>query len=172
MTNYKWIPYTGPGRMRQWPRDSRALLNPLTELCTTKLGPLTMLSLSLSVACAAIFLSTVCYADQVVLPTSSFDNYTIFEQYWNYLYPWGSDHNGGMLLYVDPQTGLMMSIYRCQDDRQLIGPLPHLTLVLHTHTNLHTRLRSTTFHLQPLSRYPLFLRNSLLKGPNLRRRHF
>ena len=24
----------------------------------------------------------------------SFANYTTFEQYWNYLYPWGSDHNG------------------------------------------------------------------------------
>jgi len=41
------------------------------------------------------FLATTSVADQVVLDTSSFDNYTIFESYWNYLYPWGSDHNGG-----------------------------------------------------------------------------
>lgn len=32
--------------------------------------------------------------DTVVLPTSSFDSYTDLETYWNYLYPWGSDHNG------------------------------------------------------------------------------
>ncbi|KZV84320.1 hypothetical protein EXIGLDRAFT_806821 [Exidia glandulosa HHB12029] len=33
-------------------------------------------------------------ATTVVLPTSSFTSYTTFQQYWNYLYPWGSDHNG------------------------------------------------------------------------------
>ncbi|TFY74671.1 hypothetical protein EWM64_g9342 [Hericium alpestre] len=29
-----------------------------------------------------------------VIPQSSFDSYTSLEQYWAYLYPWGSDHNG------------------------------------------------------------------------------
>ncbi|TDL26925.1 glycoside hydrolase family 16 protein [Rickenella mellea] len=33
-------------------------------------------------------------ADTVVLPATSFDCYSTLEQYWAYLYPWGSDHNG------------------------------------------------------------------------------
>jgi hypothetical protein len=33
-------------------------------------------------------------ASTVVLPGSSFSNYTTLQQYWTYLYPWGSDHNG------------------------------------------------------------------------------
>ena len=37
-------------------------------------------------------------ADEVVLPTTSFDSYTDLETYWDYLYPWGSDHNGSMYL--------------------------------------------------------------------------
>ncbi|OQP66387.1 glycoside hydrolase [Niastella vici] len=30
---------------------------------------------------------------------NTFANYTTFEQYWNYLYPWGSDHNGTARMY-------------------------------------------------------------------------
>jgi hypothetical protein len=33
-------------------------------------------------------------ADTTIIPTSSFSSYTTLQQYWNYLYPWGSDHNG------------------------------------------------------------------------------
>ena len=29
----------------------------------------------------------------------SFSDYTTFESYWNYLYPWGSDHNGTARMY-------------------------------------------------------------------------
>ncbi|KAG5651684.1 hypothetical protein H0H81_007815 [Sphagnurus paluster] len=29
-----------------------------------------------------------------VIPANSFSSYSTFETYWNYLYPWGSDHNG------------------------------------------------------------------------------
>ncbi|KAF8908485.1 hypothetical protein CPB85DRAFT_1436098 [Mucidula mucida] len=31
-----------------------------------------------------------------VIPSDSFSSYSTFETYWNYLYPWGSDHNGSM----------------------------------------------------------------------------
>jgi len=31
----------------------------------------------------------------LVVDPSSFNNYTAFESFWSYLYPWGSDHNGG-----------------------------------------------------------------------------
>ncbi|KAK2055806.1 family 16 glycoside hydrolase [Colletotrichum caudatum] len=34
-------------------------------------------------------------ANRTVIPTGSFDCKTSFDRYWNYLYPWGSDHNGG-----------------------------------------------------------------------------
>lgn len=30
----------------------------------------------------------------VVIPANSFANQTTFDQHWNYLYPWGDDHNG------------------------------------------------------------------------------
>lgn len=35
----------------------------------------------------------------VLVDASSFNNYTTFEQKWNYLYPWGSDHNGTARMY-------------------------------------------------------------------------
>ena len=31
---------------------------------------------------------------QVVIPPTSFNSQTDFDTYWNYLYPWGTDHNG------------------------------------------------------------------------------
>ena len=30
---------------------------------------------------------------------NSFTDYTTFESKWNYLYPWGSDHNGSARMY-------------------------------------------------------------------------
>ncbi|KAJ3918727.1 endo-beta-1,3-galactanase [Lentinula edodes] len=33
-------------------------------------------------------------AATTVIPSTSFSSYTTLEQYWAYLYPWGSDHNG------------------------------------------------------------------------------
>ncbi|KAI0027799.1 endo-beta-1,3-galactanase [Vararia minispora EC-137] len=43
----------------------------------------------------AVFLG-VCgvRAQTTVIPSNSFSSIATFEQYWNYLYPWGSDHNG------------------------------------------------------------------------------
>jgi hypothetical protein len=34
------------------------------------------------------------FAATTVIPSTSFSSYSTFESYWNYLYPWGSDHNG------------------------------------------------------------------------------
>ncbi|KAF7349275.1 Acid phosphatase [Mycena sanguinolenta] len=48
---------------------------------------------ALALAATGIFFSPVSAATTVI-PITSFDNYTIFEQFWSYLYPWGSDHNG------------------------------------------------------------------------------
>ena len=33
-------------------------------------------------------------AATTVIPSNSFSSISTLEQYWNYLYPWGSDHNG------------------------------------------------------------------------------
>lgn len=33
-------------------------------------------------------------SSEIVIPSNSFDSYDDLEAYWNYLYPWGSDHNG------------------------------------------------------------------------------
>ncbi|KAJ6486925.1 hypothetical protein C8R45DRAFT_996470 [Mycena sanguinolenta] len=48
---------------------------------------------ALALAATAILSSPVSAATTVI-PITSFSNYTIFEQFWAYLYPWGSDHNG------------------------------------------------------------------------------
>ncbi|KAF8588995.1 glycoside hydrolase family 16 protein [Ramaria rubella] len=41
-----------------------------------------------------VTLAVVVRADTVVIPTTSFSSYSVFESFWAYLYPWGSDHNG------------------------------------------------------------------------------
>ncbi|KAI9660549.1 MAG: hypothetical protein M1821_009900 [Bathelium mastoideum] len=38
--------------------------------------------------------SLVKRANTTVIPTTVFNDYSTFESYFNYLYPWGSDHNG------------------------------------------------------------------------------
>ncbi|WP_315821209.1 hypothetical protein [Paraflavitalea speifideaquila] len=39
---------------------------------------------------------------ETVLDSTSFSDYTRFEQHWNYLYPWGKDHNGSARMYASP----------------------------------------------------------------------
>lgn len=49
----------------------------------------------LSAALFSVSLAALASAgSSVVLPANSFSSYSTFEQNWNYLYPWGSDHNG------------------------------------------------------------------------------
>ncbi|KAJ7695456.1 endo-beta-1,3-galactanase [Mycena rosella] len=50
---------------------------------------------ALALTAAAICWSPVTvYAATTVIPTTSFSDYSTFESFWAYLYPWGSDHNG------------------------------------------------------------------------------
>ncbi len=44
-------------------------------------------------------LSTAASTWETVLDAGSFASYTAFENAWNYLYPWGSDHNGTARMY-------------------------------------------------------------------------
>jgi len=39
---------------------------------------------------------------ETVLDGSTFNSYSAFEAAWNYLYPWGSDHNGSARMYGSP----------------------------------------------------------------------
>ncbi|KIK70192.1 glycoside hydrolase family 16 protein [Collybiopsis luxurians FD-317 M1] len=47
-----------------------------------------------TVAILALLESPVVQAATTVIPSTSFSSYTTLEQFWSYLYPWGSDHNG------------------------------------------------------------------------------
>src|SRR5262245_47309840 len=46
--------------------------------------------------------SSVTPRGDVVINPSSFANYRLFERSWNYLYPWGSDHNGSARMFGSP----------------------------------------------------------------------
>lgn len=43
---------------------------------------------------ATVICFTPVYAATTVIPSTSFSSYSVFETFWAYLYPWGSDHNG------------------------------------------------------------------------------
>ncbi|KAI9712661.1 MAG: hypothetical protein M1820_001282 [Bogoriella megaspora] len=46
-------------------------------------------------ACAAVIPETLAKrANPTIIPSTVFNDYSTFESYFNYLYPWGSDHNG------------------------------------------------------------------------------
>ncbi|KAA1466829.1 hypothetical protein DENSPDRAFT_767997 [Dentipellis sp. KUC8613] len=49
-------------------------------------------------------------ADTVVIPTDSFASYTSLEEYWAYLYPWGSDHNGSARMVGNSTTHTHISV--------------------------------------------------------------
>ncbi|CAK5272896.1 unnamed protein product [Mycena citricolor] len=49
---------------------------------------LAFVSLALLLACNPVHGLTT------VIPSNSFSSYSVFESFWGYLYPWGSDHNG------------------------------------------------------------------------------
>ncbi|KAK7447715.1 Galactan endo-beta-1,3-galactanase [Stygiomarasmius scandens] len=47
-----------------------------------------------SFVAAALLSAVLVNAQTTVIPSDSFSSVDRFEQLWNYLYPWGSDHNG------------------------------------------------------------------------------
>ncbi|KAK7448146.1 Galactan endo-beta-1,3-galactanase [Stygiomarasmius scandens] len=46
------------------------------------------------VAVASLLTVPCIHAQTTIIPSDSFSSVSRFEQFWNYLYPWGSDHNG------------------------------------------------------------------------------
>jgi len=69
-------------------RQAKAMLPPITAL-------LSLFSATVGVRCAS------------VIPSDSFSSISTFEAYWNYLYPWGSDHNGST--WALPATTILFS---------------------------------------------------------------
>jgi len=49
---------------------------------------------SVAIAAVALLGIPAALAVTTVIPSTSFSSYTTLEQFWAYLYPWGSDHNG------------------------------------------------------------------------------
>jgi beta-glucanase (GH16 family) len=49
---------------------------------------------------------------ETVLDSNSFTDYTRFEKEWNYLYPWGKDHNGSARMYAGPSDHRYVSLDR------------------------------------------------------------
>ncbi|MGS2761016.1 DUF2264 domain-containing protein [Sinomicrobium sp. M5D2P9] len=41
---------------------------------------------------------------ETVIDGTSFAGYDVFAKHWNYLYPWGSDHNGSARMYAGPEN--------------------------------------------------------------------
>ncbi|MDJ1497844.1 family 16 glycosylhydrolase [Cytophagaceae bacterium DM2B3-1] len=51
---------------------------------------------------------------ETIIDGSSFSNYTAFESQWNYLYPWGSDHNGSARMYGSSTDHNHISLYNSE----------------------------------------------------------
>ncbi|GAA1564865.1 hypothetical protein GCM10009678_54910 [Actinomadura kijaniata] len=47
---------------------------------------------------------------ETVLPAASFGSYTAFHARWNYLYPWGDQHNGAARMYGSPTDHSQVSL--------------------------------------------------------------
>ena len=56
-------------------------------------------AVSAALLSTALFSSPVSAVWETVIDGDSFNNYSEFESTWNYLYPWGSDHNGTARMY-------------------------------------------------------------------------
>jgi galactan endo-beta-1,3-galactanase len=73
---------------------------------------------------------------------NTFTNYATFEQYWNYLYPWGSDHNGTARMYgsatdhnhiyLDASGVLTIKATRINWDEGNSSADPHLPIRYHS----------------------------------------
>jgi galactan endo-beta-1,3-galactanase len=74
--------------------------------------------------------------------SNSFGSYSTFESYWNYLYPWGSDHNGTARMYgssadhnhiyLDASGVLHIKATRITWDEGTSSSTPHLPIHYHS----------------------------------------
>jgi hypothetical protein len=56
--------------------------------------------LSPTTAALVFFAASTGVQAATIIPSNSFSSVSTFQTYWNYLYPWGSDHNGSTLLFL------------------------------------------------------------------------
>ncbi|KAF7427928.1 hypothetical protein PC9H_007145 [Pleurotus ostreatus] len=87
-------------------------------------------------------------ADTTVIPSNSFSSVSTFESFWNYLYPWGSDHNGTLSRH-QPLT------HHLQPARQIptllyITPVELFTLSLKLRLLLQQATQSPASSVPPL----------------------
>ncbi len=77
----------------------------------------------------------------VWVDSSSFKNYQAFEDKWNYLYPWGSDHNGSARMYASSEDHSQVSLQgdvleikatRISDDEGKSTADPYLQIKYHS----------------------------------------
>lgn len=71
-----------------------------------------MLSLSLPLLLSLLLLrpNLPVTAQTTIIPSTSFSSPSTFQQYWNYLYPWGSDHNGSARMRGSPSDRSMIDV--------------------------------------------------------------
>ncbi|KAF5351099.1 hypothetical protein D9756_008387 [Leucocoprinus leucothites] len=66
----------------------------------------------------SLLAATAAVQGVTVIPSNSFSSVSTFETYWNYLYPWGSDHNGSARMrgsssdhsHINPASGTLSLI--------------------------------------------------------------
>src|SRR5205085_481903 len=100
----------------------------------TSIAPSSTAPLSTNAAAAAVF--------ETVISSSSFSSYTALETDWNYLYPWGSDHNGSARMYgsstdhnhvyLDASGVLHIKAARITWDEGTSTSTPHLAIHYHS----------------------------------------
>lgn len=87
---------------------------------------------------------------ETVIDTSTFASYSALESTWNYLYPWGSDHNGTARMYASPSDHnhvclepggvLVLKASRISWDEGTSSKDPHLPIRYHSgaiHSKAH-----------------------------------
>ena len=68
-----------------------------------------------------------CICVSALAQTIPADSFSSLETYWNYLYPWGEDHNGGARMYADHvsvQDGVLVLTAEPVSDEPANGDIP------------------------------------------------
>ncbi|KAK2044834.1 family 16 glycoside hydrolase [Colletotrichum somersetense] len=79
---------------------------------------------------------------RTIIPSSSFDSPDNFNRYWNYLYPWGSDHNGAARMTMDKVTvdnGTLTLTATRVSDQPPAGRSPHQLAINYLSGTVHAK---------------------------------
>ncbi|UGU15238.1 DUF2264 domain-containing protein [Sinomicrobium kalidii] len=105
---------------------------------------------------------------ETVIDSTSFAGYSNFEKQWNYLYPWGSDHNGSARMYAGPENREQLSLNNevlqikatpvKKDEGKSSSP-PHLKIKYHS-AAVHAK-----HHITVNKEYPVYKISGTFKAP-------